>query len=156
MGLFNKKKKMAPQSQAWTASPAPLVEPAPPMMSPQGFAATCTSRPLPPEARGSVKGLQAFLNRRGFGPVAVDGICGFQTFNAWQNWERAKLRMGTNQTQPANPPSGPGGIIMKLEPPLPAPTPTAPLPVPSVPFYKKPIFLGAAAIIFVLILTRKK
>jgi len=156
MGLFNKKKKMAPQSQAWTASPAPLVEPAPPMMSPQGFAATCTSRPLPPEARGSVKGLQAFLNRRGFGPVAVDGICGFQTFNAWQNWERAKLRMGTNQTQPANPASGPYEIEKPAPPLLTPPAPTAPLPVPVIPFYKRPVVLATAAIIFVLILTRKK
>jgi len=121
---------------------------------PGQFAATCTNMPLPPEAMGTVKGLQMFLNQRGLGPLRVDGICGVQTFQAWQKYDAAKLKMGTNQTQPSNPPSGPPPPVLMLPPP----TVLAPLPVPPpepVPLWKQPIVIAAAAIIFVLILTRK-
>jgi hypothetical protein len=157
---FGKKKKVKTQSAQPTyfnSDPAPFVPPAPPLWigPPQGnFAATCTGKPLPPEAKGTVKGLQIFLNRRGFGPVAVNGVCGYQTFNAWDKWERAKTRIGTNQTQPANPPSGPTPPILyvpgkDISPPF--------LPPPEKkPIWKQPVFIAAAAVIVVLILTRSK
>ena len=153
---------LAPINKGASAVPLrPLLRrpmPVRPQAAPAGFAATCTGMPLPPEAKGTVKGLQTFLNQRGLGPLPVDGICGHTTFLAWEKYKLAVKQMGTNQTQPSNLPSGP-----TTKPPvviaLPAPTATAPLPTPPaqpVPIWKQPIFIAAAAIIVVLFLTRRK
>ncbi len=156
---FRKKKVKTQSAQPayFNSAPAPFPQPAPPLWigpPPEKLAATCTGKPLPPEAKGTVQGLQFFLNQRGFGPLKIDGVCGYQTFNAWDKWERAKTRIGTNQTQPANPPSGPTLPILYVPginiPPVPPPAPK------KKPIWKQPVFIAAAAIIVVLILTRNR
>ncbi len=122
-----------------------------------GFAATCEGMPLPPEAGGTVKGLQHFLNVRGLGPLAEDGVCGFATFNAWQKYNMAKAQMGTVQTQPATMPSGPS-VRPKLEI-VPVPPPPLPVPPPAAkpPLWKRPEVIGGAAVVLLLLwLMRRK
>src|SRR5689334_7868451 len=109
-------------------------------MSPaqNSFAATCTGLKLPPEAGGTVQGLQKFLNARGFGPLAVDGNCGFATFNAWSKWNAASMRVDSTATNGATPPSAP------YPSPKPAEAKTPPIIVPPspapVPIWKKKYF----------------
>ena len=122
----------------------PVVLPAPP-----AFAATCEGRPLPPESGGTVKGLQTYLNRIGFGPLKVDGVCGFLTFDAWQKWNAARTRAGWLETTPSTPPSGPYPPKKRVEalptPPVPVPPPVKP------PIWKRPSFYVAAGAVVLLI-----
>jgi len=115
---------------------------------------SCSNMPLPPEAKGTVQGLQTFLNQRGFGPLKVDGVCGYNTFTAWQKYKTALTQKAWNQSSPSNPPSGPyvAPSALVLAPPVPL--------VPSVvavPIWKRPAFIAtvAGALILVLLLRKK-